>query len=189
MKKIIFFMAVILAGFTGCYKNIPLERPVVPAGLKVVPLDESVLSQDEVDVIVTAHVKKGSYVVSPRTEEDRYTFVLLINDKELIEHVKGIEEMESDMHEEKGEGIQYKIKKRLRIKPGSYRISLKTEDVKTSPVHIELTGGKLYTLRFEPVYGSIKMGTKKSFQHGVSHSFWQGVRDFNVYLTFSSLWP
>src|SRR3990170_3449667 len=152
MKKIIFFMAVILAGFTGCYKNIPLERPVVPAGLKVVPLDESVLSQDEVDVIVTAHVKKGSYVVSPRTEEDRYTFVLLINDKELIEHVKGIEEMESDMHEEKGEGI-------------------------------------LYTLRFEPVYGSIKMGTKKSFQHGVSHSFWQGVRDFNVYLTFSSLWP
>src|SRR3990172_906660 len=182
MKKMIFFMEVILAGFSGRYKNIPLEGPVVSAGLKVVPLDESGLSQDEVDVIVTAHVKKGSYVVSPRTEEDRYTFVLLINDKELIEHVKGIEEMESDMHEEKGEGIHYTFKKRLRIKPGSYRISLKTEDVKTSPVHIELTGGKLYTLRFEPVYGPIKMGAKKSFQHGVSHSFWQGVRDFNVYL-------
>ena len=101
MKKIILFMAVILAGSTGCYKNIPLEGPVVPAGLKVVPLDESVLSLDEVDILVTAHVKKGSYVVSPRTEGDRYTFVLLINDKELTESVKGIEEMESDMHEEK----------------------------------------------------------------------------------------
>ena len=182
MKKIILLMTVILAGFTGCYKNIPLEVPVIQAGLKVVPLDESVLSQEEGDIIVTAHVKKGSYVLSPRTDEDRYTFVFMINDKELIESVKGIEEMESDMHEEKGEGIHYTFKKRLRLKPGEYSISLKTEDVKTSPFNLQLTGGKLYTLRFEPVYGPIKMGAKKSFQHGVSHSFWQGVRDFNVYL-------
>ena len=182
MKKIIFFMAVILAGFTGCYKNIPLEVPVIQAGLKVVPLDESVLSQEEGDIIVTAHVKKGSYVLSPRTDEDRYTFILLINDKELIESVKGNEATESDMHEEEGEGIHYTFKKRLRLKPGEYSISLKTEDVKTPPFNIQLTGGKLYTLRFEPVYGPVKIGTKKSFQHGVSHSFWQGVRDFNVYL-------
>jgi len=107
MKKIILLMTVILAGFTGCYKNIPLENPVVPAGLKIVPLDESGLSQEEGDIIVTAHVKKGSYVLSPRTDEDRYTFVFMINDKELIESVKGIEEMESDMHEEKGEGIHH----------------------------------------------------------------------------------
>ena len=182
MKKIILLITVILAGFTGCYKNIPLEVPVIQAGLKVVPLDESVLSQEEGDIIVTAHVKKGSYVLSPRTDEDRYTFILLINDKELIESVKGNEATESDMHEEEGEGIHYTFKKRLRLKPGEYSISLKTEDVKTPPFNIQLTGGKLYTLRFEQVYGPVKIGTKKSFQHGVSHSFWQGVRDFNVYL-------
>ncbi len=39
INKIIVLMFLILGGLTGCYKQVPLEKPMVPVEFKVVPLD------------------------------------------------------------------------------------------------------------------------------------------------------
>lgn len=120
---------------------------------KVVGLDDPAPSQDESDVIIATHIKKASYLFSPRTEEMPYTFTLVINGQEITEDVKGVEEVESDANTEKGKGVHYALKKRLRLKPGRHEIALKTEERSSAKVKVELSGGRVYTMSFEPVYG------------------------------------
>lgn len=176
MKRIARALCLIpaIASFMGCYMRIPFEESRVPVEFKVVSLDEPQPAQDEVDIVITTHIKKASYLLSPRTAKTPYTFALLINGQELKEEVKGIEEVESDMDTEKGKGIHYVLKQRFRFKPGIYRITLRPEDSHSAKVKIQIDGGRVYTLRFEPVYGPIKFGLMKTFR--------QGVIGYKVYL-------
>lgn len=116
MKTILKFLcaAIIAASFAGCYKQISKEA-LVPADVKVVALDESALPMDVADLIVTTHIKKASYLISPRTAETPYTFTILIDGNELKESLKGIEVVDSKIAEERGKGIHYTLKKRLRL--------------------------------------------------------------------------
>jgi hypothetical protein len=178
INKIIVLMLVILGGLTGCYKQIPLEKPMVPVEFKVVPLDEPAPAQGEADIIITTHIKKKSYIFDPRTAETPYVFTLLIDGKELRESVKGVEEIISDMEAERGKGIHYNLKKRLRLKQGSYTIALRSEDRRSDEIEMELEGGKLYTLRFEPFYGLKKFHRPKLFSDGIERYkiYWEEIK-------------
>ncbi|MDO8446135.1 MAG: hypothetical protein Q7T53_08555 [Deltaproteobacteria bacterium] len=181
MKKLIAIsgLLVIVVGFAGCYKQLHLEKTVVPAELRVVALDAPAPSQDEADLIIATHIKKASYLLSPRTAYAPYTFTLMIDGQRIKEDAKGVEEVESDMKEEKGKGIHYTLEKRFRLKPGHHELAVKTDYGKSPKVRIELMGGRIHTLKFEPVYGPRKVGLKKTFQ--------QGLVDYKVYLDGSEI--
>lgn len=159
--------------FMGCYKQTRLEQMGTPAQFKVVSLDESAPSQDEADVIVTTHIKKASYLLSPRTADTPYTFTLSIDGREIKEDVKGVEEVESDTDKEKGKGVHYVFKKRLRLKPGSHEMALKTEERSSAKVKVELSGGRAHNLSFEPVYGR---------KRGLWGGFGQGFLYYEIFL-------
>lgn len=175
MQRVMSILSLLLitAVFTGCYKQIPREA-VTPVEIKVVALDAAVPLDEEADIIVTTHTKKASYLLSPRTAESPYTFYLMIDGKGLKEILKGVQEVESDMNTEKGEGIHYVLKKRIRLKPGWHEIVLRPEDKSSVKVKVEIGSGKVYSLRFEPLYGPRKFGLRKTFQ--------QGLVDYEVYM-------
>jgi len=125
-----------------------------------VALDIASPSQDETDLIVIAHVKK-------RLTEEPYTFIVAVDGKELKETVKGVRETESNEVEERGAGTHYTFAKRFRLKPGSHEISLKSEDGHHAGTKRELTGGNVYTVIFDPIYGPRKFGRPKYFREGV----------------------
>src|SRR3972149_1880515 len=124
-RMVILFGLVIAVVFAGCYKQIPLEKPMVPVEFKVVPLDEPAPPQGEADIIITTHIKK-----------------------------------------------------RLRLKQGSYTIALRSEDRRSDEIEMELEGGKLYTLRFEPFYGLKKHHRLKLFSDGVERYkiYWEEIK-------------
>lgn len=161
MKKALKLLGVIVvaAVLTGCYKYVPREA-VAPVEVKEAALDMASPSQDETDVIVITHVKK-------RLTEEPYTFTVSIDGKEMKETVKGVKETESNVVEERGEGTHYTLIKRLRLKPGSHDISLKSQDGHYASTKRELTGGYVYTVIFEPVYGPRRFGRPKYFREGV----------------------
>ena len=175
MKTILSLLFIILV-FSGCYRQVTAEKPIVPVDIKVMALDEPAPSQDEADIVIITHIKKASYLLNPRTAETPYTFIIVVDGKEFKEEVKGAEEIISDIDTEKGKGVHYSLKKRIRIKPGTYEIRLKPEKGALAKIKAEFTGGRVYTLRFEPIYSSLRMkaGFKKSFFHGVI--------DYGVYL-------
>ena len=171
MGKIVIALFVLLV-IAGCYKQIPREA-MAPVEVEVVELNAPPPSPDESDILITTHIKKASYLLSPRTAETPYTFTLSIDGNEFIDKLKGVEEVESNVVEERGKGIHYALKKRLRLKPGRYEITLKTEDGRFAKIRVELKGGRLYILRFEPVYGPSKYLRPKHFR--------EGVIDYRVY--------
>ena len=168
MKSIvrIIWILLIVIFFAGCYRQVSKET-VVPIEVKVVDMDAPMPSQNEADIIIVTHIKKASYHFSPRAAETPYTFTILIDCNELKESLKGIEVVESKIVEERGKGIHYTLKKRLRLKPGSYVIVLKSEDGPSAKIKIKLSGGKIHTLIFDPIYGPPKFGRPKHFREGI----------------------
>lgn len=165
-KKIFTLMLVSIAlAFTGCYKQIHKEA-VLPVELKAVALDAPAPSPDEADVVITTSTKKGDYLFRERSIEKPYTLTLSINGKELKESILGIEKREADAV---GQGIYYELKKRIRLKPGSYTFGLKPEDAKPAEIRLSLEGGRLHTLDFKPIYGPIAAGRIKNFRYGIKY--------------------
>lgn len=159
--------------FMGCYKQTRPEHIGTPVQFKVVGVDDPAPSQDEADIIISTHIKKASYLLSPRTPEIPYAFTLLINGQEVKEEVKGEEEVESDMKTEEGKGVHYILKKRFRLKPGRHEITLKPEERSSAKVRVELSGGRTHTLKFEPVYGR---------KRGLWGGFAQGFLYYEIFL-------
>jgi hypothetical protein len=152
----------VIAVFTGCYKHIPKETAIT-ADVKDIAFGTSAPSKEEADIIIMAHVKK-------KMTENRntYSFTLIVDGKEFKESIKGVNEKESDITEERGEGIRYSLVKRIRVKPGIHEITLLTPEEKhSSKIIRELAGGKTYTVRFEPIYGPMRLGRPKHFRSGV----------------------
>lgn len=160
MKRLIRALSVLAVAvvFTGCYKNVPQEA-AAPVEVREVALDIAPPSQEETDLVVIAHAKK-------RLTEEPYAFTIGIDGKKMQETVKGIRETESNILAERGEGTNYALAKRFRLKPGSYNISLTTEDGQAFTKR-ELTGGHVYTVIFDPVYGPAKFARPKDFREGV----------------------
>jgi len=160
MRRIIRVLGVlaVAAVFTGCYKHVP-EEALAPVEVKDVALDITSPSQEETDLVVIAHVKK-------RLTEEPYTFTVKVDGREVKETVKGVKETESNIVEERGEGTHYALAKRFRLKPGSYKIALASEDGHAFTKR-ELAGGSVYTVIFDPVYGPRKFARPKGFREGV----------------------
>ncbi len=160
MKRMIgiFCVLAVAAVFTGCYKHVP-AGVATPAEIREVAMDASDPSKGEADLVVISHVKK-------RLTENPYTFSVKVDGSEIKETVQGVKERESDILEERGKGTYYQLTKRFRLKPGNYTISLSTEDGHGLTKR-ELTGGHVYTVIFEPVYGPRKFARPKDFREGV----------------------
>lgn len=163
MKKICMFIGILVVTwvFAGCFKHIPKEA-AAPADVKDVALDTAAPSKEEADIIIMAHMKK-------RPTENPYTFTLIVDGKEIKESVKGVKEKESNITVERGEGVHYSLIKRIRVKPGIHEIILISEEGHSSKIERELTGGKIYTLRFDPVYGPARYGRPKNFREGLMY--------------------
>ena len=162
LRPIMLSLAFFSAGLIGCYRQVPFEKPLAPVEVKVLTRDPPAPGQDEADLIITSHVKRASFLLSPRTADTPYTFVISVNGQEFKDAVKGVEEVESDIKSERGKGVHYLFEKRLRFKPGTYKITLKSEDGMVASVKAELIGGKVYALNFEPLYGR-KVGLTGGF--------------------------
>lgn len=173
MKKIYMFIGILVVAvvFTGCYRHTPKEV-AAPADVKEVALDMASPSKKEADVIIITHVKK-------RQTEDSYTFTFFVDGKEIKESVKGEKEKESNLAEERGEGVHFALIKRLRVKPGVHEIALKSEEGYSSKIERELTVGKIYTVRFEPIYGPARFGRPKNFREGLMY--------FEIYFDIGNL--
>jgi hypothetical protein len=161
MKKLFKFLSVLAVAtvFAGCTS---LPRKAVATEeeeVEVVALNIAAPSEEEADLIVITHIKK-------RLTEEPYTFIISIDGKEIEEAVKGNRETESNITAERGEGSHYILVKRLRLKPESYEISLNSEDGHAVTKRT-LTGGNIYTVVFDPVYGPRKFARPKDFREGV----------------------
>lgn len=106
-------MGLLAIMFMGCYKQTRPEHIGTPVQFKVVGMDDPAPSQDEADIIISTHIKKAAYLLSPRTADTPYIFTLYVDGQEVKEELKGVEELESDMKTEEGKGVHYILKKGL----------------------------------------------------------------------------
>lgn len=151
----------------GCYKQVPEETLLEPQAIRVVAMNAQTPAGNEADIIVMTHIKKASYYLSPRSPETPYTFTLSIDGRSFVESVKGREETRAHSMAEKGRGIHYVLKKRLRVRPGVYEVTLKAEDGPSAKITRKFKGGDVYVIRFEPVYGPRRFLRPKRFSEGI----------------------
>lgn len=165
-KKICTLMLItIIMALTGCYKQINKEAGL-PVEFKTIALDAPPPSPDEADVVITTSTKKGDYLFRERSVEKPYIFTLSINGREFKESILGIEKKEPGAG---GQGIYYELKKRIRLKPGSYTFWLKHEEDRPAEIRLSLEGGRLHLLDFKPIYGPIAFGRIKKFSYGIKY--------------------
>ncbi len=174
--KIGFFLILpVMLLLAGCYRQAPEAMVLSPDDVRVVALNASAPAANEADLIILTHIKKPSYLLNPRTPETPYTFTLSVDGARFVETLTGREETRSRSMAERGSGIHYVMKKRLRIKPGTYEVALKAEDGASAMVVGTFESGDVYTVRFEPVYGPRRFLRPKHFE--------KGLIDFTVNLT------
>ncbi|MFQ5481090.1 MAG: hypothetical protein ACE5DW_07405 [Thermodesulfobacteriota bacterium] len=178
--KIGFFLILpVMLLLVGCYKQAPRASLSAPGDVRVVAMNAPAPHGNEVDLIVMTHIKKPSYLLNPRTPETPYTFTLSIDGAKFVETVTGREQTRSLSMDERGRGIHYVLKKRLRVKPGTYEISLKAEDGASARVTGKFRSGDIYTVRFDPVYGPRRFLRPKHFEKGlIDFSVNLSVRNF-----------
>jgi len=173
-KMTIFLALVVLLGVSGCYRRAPQEA-MVRGGVRVVALDASAPSADEADILVMTHVKKPSTALAPRSADAPYAFTIRVDGASFVETVKGSAGSGGHNLAERGSGVTYELRKRLRVRPGEYTIDLEAEDGPKASVTRKLEGGGVYVLRFVPVYGPKRFMRPKHFD--------KGVVDFTVEVT------
>jgi hypothetical protein len=82
---------------------------------------------------------------------------------------------------EGGEGVKYLLEKRIKLKPGRYKIYLGlTEENFQKEMNINLIEGKTSILEFKPVYR--RDGTS-------GYTFYKGIHDFKVYFNEKEIDP
>lgn len=150
----------------GCYTP-PQQARMTISEIRFVQPGSSPPTQEMADLIIYAHIKKR--LSGPRTEQTPYTYSIAIDGHEFKETVKGVRETLSVMPEERGEGIHYEFAERVRLDPGVHSVALRTEEGRSATVDVELKGGTVHAVRFEPVYRAIsrKFGFPQSFRHGL----------------------
>lgn len=158
MKNVLKFIGVLSAAvvFVGCTSI--SKTAMTSVEVNEAALNTSSPSKEEADLIIITHIKK-------RSTEKPYTFVISVDGKEYMESVNGLKETESNVVEERGEGSNYKLVKRFRLKPETYEIALKSVDGHAYTKR-KLAGGNIYTIVFNPVYGPRKFARPKDFQNG-----------------------
>jgi hypothetical protein len=137
--------AAITMALPGCYRQSKVEVSGPFPAERLIPLDEPGPLGDRADLVVRVRVRKR---LSPwRGRPHRIT--LIVDGLSLVEPVKSIPVTEPGG---KGDVILYGLHGRLRLKPGVHDVSMKIDDTDFLFVMVELRGGKVHELVYEPVY-------------------------------------
>jgi hypothetical protein len=125
--------------------------------------------------------KKETYLINkkpPRNENSEYPFVLNINSQGVLWAVNCTFDEQSfyaynKTNPEGGNGLMCRLKKRIRLKSGSYRVyfGLPEEEFETE-VAISLADGSSNVLEFKPIYW--KPGDNR-------RRFWYGISSFDIF--------
>lgn len=162
MIRILSLMFLVTA-IVGCNKQAPIENMAASPEYKMVAMDEPIYSQEEADLIIMIQApalltQKAAFTHTPVT--------LLLNGREVKEL-----SVRTD---------RSSIKKRLRLKPGTYEILIKAEKGVSTNVKTELAGGRLSTLRFKPIIKSRMHNLKRAMRTNAPKSGY--VQSFEAYL-------
>lgn len=111
-------------------------------------------------------------------------YVLLVNiDGQSLKIPGRLDAVTSPMCDsEQGEGISYRFKTKLRLKPGIYKVvvALPADDL-VAEREVIVADGKNSALTVEPIYGSIP-GKKRAGTSGSLMSFKQGIKSIHILL-------
>jgi hypothetical protein len=144
---------------------------------------ESQIPEGYSELLIKASIKipqKEFYLIKrkpPRDENSQYPFVLNINGQGVLLMVnctldKQGTYINNKRNPEGGEGLMCRLKKRLRLKSGSYKVylGLPEEDFETE-VAISLAEGSSNVLEFKPIYW--RSGDNRRM-------FWKGISNFDI---------
>ncbi|MGZ3534686.1 MAG: hypothetical protein ACXU9K_05630 [Thermodesulfobacteriota bacterium] len=137
------------------------------------------------ELLIKAWIKipiKETYLFKkkpPRKENSEYPFVLNINGQGMLWAVnctfdeQGFYAYYNKTNPEGGNGLMCRLKKRIRLKSGSYRVyfGLPEEEFETE-VAISLANGSSNVLEFKPIYW--KPGDNR-------RRFWNGISSFDIF--------
>jgi hypothetical protein len=118
--------------------------------------------------------------------KSEYPFVFNIGGQGVTWMAKGRPDTEQRIvdfkrNPEGGEGVKYQLEKRIKLKPGSYKIYLGlTEENFQKEIDISLLEGKTSILDFTPIYQRDRVS---------GYTFYKGIHDFKVYLNEKEIDP
>ena len=136
------------------------------------------------ELLIKAWIKipeEENYLINkkpPRKKNSEYPFVLNINGRGVLWAVNCTFDEQSfyayyERNPEGGNGLMCRLKKRIRLKSGSYRVyfGLPEEEFETE-VCISLADGSSNLLEFKPIYW--KPGDNR-------RRFWNGISSFDIF--------
>jgi hypothetical protein len=196
MKKAI-FLAIILSGFIiGCTTGTAVRGQICSTSAEQGNIFEELEDGNPVPgwsiLIIRASIKtprEGYYLFESKHSlhgKSEYPFVFNIGGQGVTWMAKGKPDtqqkiIDSKRNPEGGEGVKYLLDKRIKLKPGSYKIYLGlTEENFQKEIDINLIEGKTSILEFTPVYQRDRVS---------GYTFYKGIHDFKVYLNEKEIDP
>jgi len=126
--------------------------------------------------------KEGYYLFASKDSlqgKPQYPFIFNIGGQGVTWQAIGVpdtqpRDIDGKRNPEGGEGVKYTLEKKIRIKPGSYRVYVGLTDERLQKeVDVLLSGESVRILEFKPVYRR---------DRGWGPRFYRGLNDFEVFL-------
>lgn len=196
MKKAI-FLAIILSGFIlGCTNGTAVRGQICTNTMEQGNVFKEVKTGNPMRgwsiLIIRASIKtpkEGYYLFDSKHSlhgKSEYPFVFNIGGQDVTWMAKGKPDtqqrtVDSKRNPEGGEGVQYILEKRIKLRPGSYKINLGvTEDNFQEEIDINLVEGKTSILKFKPVYQKDRIS---------GQTFYKGIHNFKVFFDEKEISP
>jgi hypothetical protein len=189
MKRTKFGLALLMTlAFFGC-AHVTREQIMQKASGEAFSFEEtnekdSQISEGYSELLIKASIKiprKEFYLIKtrpPRDENSQYPFVLNINGQGVLLMVNcTLDKQETYINNKRnpegGEGLMCLLEKRMRLKPGGYKVylGLPEEEFETE-VTISLADGSSNVLEFKPIYW--RSGDFRRM-------FWKGISNFAIF--------
>ena len=187
MKKAI-FLVIILSGFIlGCTTGTAVRGQICTNSIEQGNIFKELKDSKPIPgwsvLIIRASIKtpgEGYFLFDPKRSfhgKSEYPFVFNIGGQGVTWMAKGNPDtqqriVDAEKNPEGGEGVKYLLEKRIKLKPGSYKICLGlTEEKFQKEIDINLLKGKANILEFKPVYQRDRVS---------GDTFYKGIHDFKV---------
>jgi hypothetical protein len=197
MKKAI-FLAIILSGFIlgGCTTGTVVRGQIFTKSMEQGNIFEELEENNPIPgwsvLVIRASIKtlrEGYYLFESKHSlhgKPEYPFVFNIGGQGVTWMAKGKPDtqqriVDAKRNPEGGGGVKYLLEKRIKLRPGSYKIYLGlTEENFQKEIDINLLEGKTNILDFTPVYQRDRIS---------GYTFYKGIHDFKVYLNEKEIDP
>jgi hypothetical protein len=197
MRKAI-FLAFILSIFIlgGCTTGTAVRGQICTKSMEQGNVFEELKDSNTIPgwsvLIIRASIKtlrEGYYLFESKNSlhgKPEYPFIFNIGGQGVTWMAKGNPDtqkrtVDAERNPEGGEGVKYLLEKRIKLKPGSYKICLGlTEENVQKEIDINLLEGKTSILEFNPVYQRDRIS---------GYTFYKGIHDFKVYLNEKEIDP